>query len=87
MQQLIEEELTAAIGAAPQEHSESRTNWRNGHRYREASTDNARRDVITSFWPASCRRETGVRSTEKVPLVARLGAVWRVPAQRGAAVK
>ncbi len=38
LQQLIEEELTTTIGAAPHERSESRTNWRNGHRERLVST-------------------------------------------------
>jgi putative transposase len=38
MQQLIEAELTATIGAAPHERTDSRTNWRNGGRDRLLST-------------------------------------------------
>jgi putative transposase len=38
LQQLIEAELTATIGAAPHERTESRTNWRNGGRDRLLST-------------------------------------------------
>jgi transposase-like protein len=38
LQQLIEAELTAFIGAGPHERSESRTNQRNGHRPRLLST-------------------------------------------------
>ncbi|MEV7731578.1 IS256 family transposase [Streptomyces sp. NPDC088921] len=32
LQELIEAEATEVIGAAPREHSETRTTWRNGHR-------------------------------------------------------
>src|SRR5688572_11389105 len=38
LQQLIEAELTAFIGAGPHERTESRTNLRNGHRSRLLST-------------------------------------------------
>jgi transposase-like protein len=38
LQQLIEAEVTAVIGARPHERSESRTNQRNGHRPRLLST-------------------------------------------------
>ena len=38
LQQLIEAELTATIGAAPHERTESRSNWRNGGRERLLST-------------------------------------------------
>ncbi len=38
LQQLIEAELTAQIGAAPHERSDSRTNLRNGHRPKIVST-------------------------------------------------
>lgn len=39
-QQLIEAELTSAIGAAPHERTENRTALRNGHRpNRECPTD------------------------------------------------
>ncbi len=38
LQQLIEAEATAFIGAAPHERSESRTTQRNGHRPRLLST-------------------------------------------------
>ena len=38
LQQLIDSELTAAIGAGPHERSEARSNWRNGGRPRVLST-------------------------------------------------
>ncbi len=38
LQQLIEAELTAAIGARPSEHSETRTALRNGHRPKLVTT-------------------------------------------------
>ena len=38
LQQLIEAEATATIGAAPHERSDERQNWRNGHRPRVLST-------------------------------------------------
>jgi hypothetical protein len=38
MQELIDAELTAAIGAAPHERSEARSNQRNGSRSRLLST-------------------------------------------------
>jgi transposase-like protein len=38
LQQLIEAEATEAIGAAPREHSDQRTTWRNGHRERLLTT-------------------------------------------------
>ncbi len=38
VQQLIEAELTATIGAAPHERTDTRTNWRNGGRERLLST-------------------------------------------------
>ncbi|MFG2794187.1 transposase [Streptomyces sp. NPDC048419] len=34
LQELIEAEATDVIGAAPGEHSDKRTTWRNGHRGR-----------------------------------------------------
>ena len=37
-QELIEAEATEAIGAAPGEHSDQRTTWRNGHRDRLLTT-------------------------------------------------
>ncbi|MER6272515.1 transposase [Streptomyces sp900105755] len=38
LQELIEAEATEMIGAAPREHSETRTTWRNGHRERLLTT-------------------------------------------------
>ncbi|GGN44921.1 hypothetical protein GCM10011578_096330 [Streptomyces fuscichromogenes] len=38
LQELIEAEATEVIGAAPREHSEARTTWRNGHRERLLTT-------------------------------------------------
>jgi transposase-like protein len=38
LHELIEAEATEAIGAAPREHSETRTSWRNGHRDRLLTT-------------------------------------------------
>jgi transposase-like protein len=38
LQELIEAEATEVIGAAPREHAETRTIWRNGHRERLLTT-------------------------------------------------
>ncbi|MEN1882788.1 transposase [Streptomyces mirabilis] len=38
LQELIEAEATDVIGAAPREHSETRTTWRKGHRDRLLTT-------------------------------------------------
>ncbi|MFD5255274.1 transposase [Streptomyces bobili] len=38
LQELIEAEATEVIGAAPGEHSDKRTTWRNGHRERLLTT-------------------------------------------------
>jgi hypothetical protein len=37
LQELIEAEATEVIGAAPREHSETRTTWRNPHQARRPS--------------------------------------------------
>ncbi|MFE4756505.1 transposase [Streptomyces sp. NPDC056704] len=42
LQELIEAEATEAIGAAPGEHSDRRTTWRNGHRGRLLTTPGRR---------------------------------------------
>lgn len=38
LQELIEAEATEVIGAAPREHSQTRTTWRTGHRERLLAT-------------------------------------------------
>ncbi|WP_256177822.1 transposase, partial [Kitasatospora aureofaciens] len=38
LQELIEAEATARIGAEPGEHTEARTTWRNGHRDKTLTT-------------------------------------------------
>ncbi|MGB8938795.1 MAG: transposase, partial [Streptomyces sp.] len=38
LQELIEAEATAHIGAEPGEHAETRTTWRNGHREKLLTT-------------------------------------------------
>ncbi|GAA0420592.1 hypothetical protein GCM10010357_47400 [Streptomyces luteireticuli] len=38
LQELIEAEAIAHIGAEPGEHAETRTTWRNGHRKRALTT-------------------------------------------------
>lgn len=41
LQELIEAEATARIGAEWNEHTESRTTWRNGHREKTLTTQAA----------------------------------------------
>ena len=58
LQQLIDTELTAAIGAGPHERSEMRSNWRNGGRARVLSTPAGDVELripkvrVGSFFPA-----------------------------------
>jgi putative transposase len=64
LQELIEAEATARIGAEPGERSEARTTWRNGHRGRTLTTQAGDLDLAIpkvrtgSFFPAllECRR-------------------------------
>ncbi|GHD76458.1 hypothetical protein GCM10010317_093060 [Streptomyces mirabilis] len=67
LQELIEAEATDVIGAAPREHSETRTTWRNGHRDRLLTTQAGDLDLKIpkvrsgSFFPSllDARRSTG----------------------------
>ncbi|MCX5367312.1 IS256 family transposase [Streptomyces sp. NBC_00124] len=62
LQELIEAEATDVIGAAPREHSESRTTWRNGHRDRLLTTQAGDLDLkipkvrTGSFFPSLLER-------------------------------
>ncbi|WP_405987933.1 IS256 family transposase [Streptomyces sp. NBC_00986] len=62
LQELIEAEATEAIGAAPREHSETRTTWRNGHRERLLTTQAGDLDLKIpkvrsgSFFPSLLER-------------------------------
>ena len=66
LQQLIEAEATAAIGAAPHERSDERLNWRNGHRPRVLSTKAGDIDLQIpklrsgSFFPENLERRRRV---------------------------
>ncbi|WP_237693871.1 transposase [Streptomyces sp. SID2888] len=52
LQELIEAEATAHIGAAPGEHSETRTTMRNGHRGKVLTTQVS---AYGLFSPGACR--------------------------------
>jgi len=62
LQELIEAEATARIGAEPGEHADSRTTWRNGHRDRTLTTQAGDLDLAIpkgrtgSFFPALLER-------------------------------
>jgi len=62
LQELIEAEATEAIGAAPGEHSDQRTTWRNGHRERLLTTQAGDLDLkipkvrTGSFFPSLLER-------------------------------
>ncbi|GAA3446724.1 IS256 family transposase [Planomonospora venezuelensis] len=62
MQELIEAEATARIGAAPGEHTDSRTTWRNGHREKVITTQAGDLDLAIpklragSFFPSLLQR-------------------------------
>ncbi|MDQ0605413.1 putative transposase [Streptomyces canus] len=62
LQELIEAEATEVIGAAPREHSETRTTWRNGHRDRLLTTQAGDLDLkipkvrTGSFFPSLLER-------------------------------
>ena len=62
LQELIEAEATARIGAEPGEHTEARTTWRNGHRDRVLTTQAGDLDLAIpkvrtgSFFPALLER-------------------------------
>ena len=62
LQELIEAEATARIGAEPGEHTEARTTWRNGHRERTLTTQAGDLDLAIpkvrtgSFFPALLER-------------------------------
>ncbi|MEU1276486.1 IS256 family transposase [Streptomyces sp. NPDC005799] len=62
LQELIEAEATEVIGAAPREHSETRTTWRNGHRDRVLTTQAGDLDLKIpkvrsgSFFPSLLER-------------------------------
>jgi putative transposase len=62
LQELIEAEATARIGAEPGERTESRTTWRNGHRERTLTTQAGDLDLAIpklrtgSFFPALLER-------------------------------
>ncbi|MFE6553953.1 IS256 family transposase [Streptomyces sp. NPDC057746] len=62
LQELIEAEATEVIGAAPAEHSEKRTTWRNGHRERVLTTQAGDLDLkipkvrTGSFFPSLLER-------------------------------
>lgn len=62
LQELIEAEATDGIGAAPHEHSDKRTTWRNGHRERLLTTQAGDLDLkiskvrTGSFFPSLLER-------------------------------
>lgn len=62
LQELIEAEATDVIGAAPREHAETRTTWRNGHRERLLTTQAGDLDLKIpkvrsgSFFPSLLER-------------------------------
>ncbi|MFI7143262.1 IS256 family transposase [Streptomyces massasporeus] len=62
LQELIEAEATAHIGAEPGEHAETRTTWRNGHRDRVLTTQAGDLDLAIpkvrtgSFFPSLLER-------------------------------
>ncbi|AVV45395.1 IS256 family transposase [Streptomyces sp. P3] len=62
LQELIEAEATEVIGAAPREHSQTRTTWRNGHRDRLLTTQAGDLDLKIpkvrsgSFFPSLLER-------------------------------
>ncbi|MDH6581522.1 putative transposase [Streptomyces sp. SAI-133] len=62
LQELIEAEATDMIGAAPGEHAETRTTWRNGHRHRVLTTQAGDLDLkipkvrTGSFFPSLLER-------------------------------
>ncbi|MBC9719752.1 IS256 family transposase [Streptomyces sp. TRM66268-LWL] len=62
LQELIEAEATAHIGAEPGEHTETRTTWRNGHRERLLTTQAGDLDLAIpkvrtgSFFPSLLER-------------------------------
>ncbi|MEV0966976.1 IS256 family transposase [Streptomyces sp. NPDC049910] len=62
LQELIEAEATAHIGAEPGEHAETRTTWRNGHRDRVLTTQAGDLDLTIpkvrtgSFFPSLLER-------------------------------
>ena len=62
LQQLIEAEATHVIGAAPREHADTRTTWRNGHRERLLTRQAGDRDLTIptvrngSFFPSLLER-------------------------------
>ncbi|MBT2674373.1 IS256 family transposase [Streptomyces sp. ISL-14] len=62
LQELIEAEATEAMGAAPREHSETLTTWRNGHRERLLTTQAGDLDLkipkvrTGSFFPSLLER-------------------------------
>ena len=62
LRELIEAEATEAIGAAPREHSDQRTTWRNGHRERLLTTQAGDLDLkipkvrTGSFFPSLLER-------------------------------
>jgi putative transposase len=62
LQELIEAEATAHIGAEPGEHTETRTTWRNGHRERLLTTQAGDVDLaipkvrVGSFFPVLLER-------------------------------
>jgi transposase-like protein len=67
LQELIEAEATEAIGAAPGEHSDQRTTWRNGHRERLLTTQAGDLDL----------KIPKVRTGIVLPLSARTPAAYR----------
>lgn len=62
LQELIEAEATARIGAEPGEHTETRTTWRNGHREKVLTTQAGDLDLAIpkvrtgSFFPSLLER-------------------------------
>ena len=70
LQELIEAEATARIGAEPGEHADSRTTWRNGHRDRTLTTQAGDLDLAIpkvrtgSFFPALLERRRRIDPTQ-----------------------